>query len=37
MHEKLYVVVRKDLPKIQQSVQSCHAVAEFMLRHGHEP
>ena len=31
---KLYTLVRRDLPKSQQAVQSCHAVAELLLRVG---
>lgn len=30
---KLYVLVRKDLSDRQQTVQACHAVAEFVKRH----
>ena len=30
--EKLYVLVRKDLPKSQQAIQGGHAVAEYLLR-----
>jgi hypothetical protein len=34
---KLYVLVRKDLSHGQRVVQASHAVAEFMLKHYHEP
>ena len=30
--ERMYVLVRRDLPMSQQVVQSGHAVAEFLLR-----
>lgn len=33
MSHKLYVIVDKTLSKSQQTVQACHAVAEFMLKH----
>lgn len=32
MKEKLYVLVRKDLPKNYQAVQAGHAVAEYLLK-----
>jgi hypothetical protein len=32
MDEKLYVLVREDLPVAQQAVQAGHAVAEYLLR-----
>ena len=34
---KLYVIARRDLTPAQQAVQSCHAVAEFCLRHRDDP
>lgn len=33
MNRKLYVIVRKDLPKNQAAIQAGHVVAEFLL-HG---
>ena len=30
--QKMYVLVRKDLPKKYQAVQAGHAVAEYLLR-----
>lgn len=34
MASKVYVVTRDDLPAGQQAVQSCHALAEFVLEFG---
>jgi hypothetical protein len=34
--DKLYVLVRRDLPWPVRAVQACHAVAEFLSEHGHE-
>lgn len=31
---KMCVLVRRDLSPSQRTVQACHAVAEFMHRHG---
>jgi len=33
MNSKMYVLVRKDLPKHWYGVQACHAVAEYILTH----
>src|SRR4051812_25639052 len=30
---RLYVLCRRDLPPAARTVQSCHAVAHFVLRH----
>ena len=29
---KMYVLVRKDLPRSQRTVQACHVVAEYLLK-----
>ena len=33
---KLYILCRRDLPPAQQTVQSIHAMAEFLRKHGHD-
>lgn len=33
MIDRLYVLVRGDLPKSYQAVQACHAACEFMKTH----
>jgi peptidyl-tRNA hydrolase len=34
---KMIIITRRDLSPGQQTVQSCHAVAEICLRHGNDP
>lgn len=34
---RMYVLTRRDLSPGQRTVQSCHAVAEFMAKHGDDP
>ena len=34
---KMYVLVRRDLPWPHRTVQACHAVADFVYRHGGDP
>lgn len=34
---KMYMLVRKDLSPAQQTVQACHAMAEFMRLYGADP
>lgn len=33
----LYVLARRDLACAQRAVQSCHALAELMRKHGEDP
>lgn len=33
---KMYILVRKDIPKSWIPIQACHAVAELMLEYPHE-
>ena len=38
MHDsKMYILCRRDLSPAQQTVQACHAVAEFMFKHSGDP
>lgn len=34
---KLYILARKDLSPAQRMVQTCHALANLILRHGSDP
>jgi len=34
---KMYVLTRRDLTPAQRVVQSCHAVAQLVLRSGTDP
>jgi len=34
---KMYVLVRRDLEGSHRTVQACHAVADFVFRHGADP
>lgn len=31
--KRMYIIIRKDMPKTCQAVQGGHALAEFMLKH----
>ncbi len=33
---KMYILTRRDLSPSQQVVQTAHAMAEFMYKHGHD-
>ena len=35
--ERLFIIVRRDLSCGQRAVQSCHALAELMRKHGDDP
>lgn len=34
---KLYILGRRDLPPAQRAVQACHALAELLSEHKHDP
>ena len=34
---RLFIIVRRDLSCGQRAVQSCHALAELMRKHGDDP
>lgn len=34
---RLFILVRRDLSCGQRAVQACHALAEFMHKHGRDP
>lgn len=31
--KRMYIIIRRDMPKTYQAVQAGHALAEFMLKH----
>lgn len=35
--DRIYILARRDLSYAQRAVQSCHALAELMRKHGDDP